>query len=212
MHNYKQVVQAVLITGLLFLLGTGLGRLSGQQQFPGGNSGGVSLTPVGTNQTITPGDTTSIPLTIKEASGTTSVQDFQILSTGGATLFSISTGGTTISTQATSIGGWGGSTLTLGTSTGIINMGTRTLKIGNDNFTHLTMSSANNDIAGTLTCATSTVTKTFAVAYTSTPTIVLEDDTTTGGARVSTKSNTAFTVTCTGATDVVEYIVIGNPN
>jgi hypothetical protein len=63
-----------------------------------------------------------------------------------------------------------------------------------------------------LTCAAGTASWTFALAYTSTPVILVSDETTAGGARVSAKSNTGFTVTCTGATDVVDYFVIGNPN
>jgi hypothetical protein len=71
---------------------------------------------------------------------------------------------------------------------------------------------SNTDTEGLVTCAASTVTKTFAQAFTSTPTIVVSDETTAGGARVSAKSASAFTVTCTGATDVVDYFVFGNPN
>jgi len=81
-----------------------------------------------------------------------------------------------------------------------------------NNTFHLENNPANNDYAGVLTCAAGTVSKTFTAAWTSTPTIVVSDETTAGGARVSAKSATAFTVTCTGATDVVDYIVIGNPN
>lgn len=73
-------------------------------------------------------------------------------------------------------------------------------------------SAANNDKAGVVTCAGNTVTKTFANPYVSTPVIFVSDETTAGGARVSAKSASAFTVTCTGATDVVDYIVMGNPN
>ncbi|HEY5027433.1 MAG TPA: hypothetical protein VIK39_03415, partial [Candidatus Angelobacter sp.] len=77
---------------------------------------------------------------------------------------------------------------------------------------HIDTFAANNDISGVLTCAASTVTKTFATAYTSTPVIGVSDETTTGGARVSAKSASAFTVTCTGATDTLDYFVHGNPN
>ncbi len=77
---------------------------------------------------------------------------------------------------------------------------------------HLTQAAANGDKAGVLTCAIGTVTKTFSTAYSSTPVIVISDETTVGGANVSTKSASAFTVTCTGLTDVVDYFVIGNPN
>jgi hypothetical protein len=70
---------------------------------------------------------------------------------------------------------------------------------------------AQADSWGVATCATSTVSISFAIAYTSTPVIVVSDETTTGGARVSTKSNSGFTITCTGASDVVDYFTGGNP-
>jgi hypothetical protein len=77
---------------------------------------------------------------------------------------------------------------------------------------HFNQSAATSDLAGTLTCAAGTVSRTFTTAFTSTPIIVVSDETTAGGAKVSAKSNTAFTVTCTGATDAIDYQVIGNPN
>jgi hypothetical protein len=77
---------------------------------------------------------------------------------------------------------------------------------------HIDQFAANGDSAGVLTCSTSTVTKTFARAYASTPVIVVSDETTSGGARVSAKSATGFTVTCIGPSDVVDYTTYGNPN
>lgn len=216
---------------MLFLLGTGLGRLSGQQQFPGANSGGVSLTPSGTSQTITPGDTTSVPLTIVGASGT-SVDLFDVEVNGGSKAFSSNNlgtvfqigagaGGATINCSPgggnciiapsangiTLLGGGGAGSVTFRTNN-TIGIGVGVTSPG----VHLTLNAANEDIAGTLTCSGGTISKTFSTAYTSTPTILIEDDTTIGGARVSAKSNTAFTVTCTGATDAITYFTIGNPN
>jgi hypothetical protein len=77
---------------------------------------------------------------------------------------------------------------------------------------HLNQVTANSDMAGVLNCSSGSVTKTFSTAYAATPVIVIEDDSTSGGARVSAKSGTSFTVTCTGGTDVVDYFVVGNPN
>jgi hypothetical protein len=77
---------------------------------------------------------------------------------------------------------------------------------------HLVSQAAQADSWGVATCAGSTVTVTFTRAYTSTPVIVVSDETAAGGARVSAKSNTAFTITCSGATDVVDYFTGGNPN
>ena len=83
---------------------------------------------------------------------------------------------------------------------------------GNSIFSgHVNQSAANSDQAGVLTCAASSATKTFATAYTSTPVVLLTDDTTKGGANITAKSARAFTISCTGATDVVEYMVVGNP-
>lgn len=78
--------------------------------------------------------------------------------------------------------------------------------------THLTLgTSANNDRAGTLTCAGGTATYTFTTAMqNATYIVMLTDQTTAGGAKAS-KLAASFTVTCTGATDSVDYLVIGKP-
>lgn len=70
----------------------------------------------------------------------------------------------------------------------------------------------NNDRVGTLTCALGTVTYTFTLAMTTTTyRVILTDQTTTGGALVSAKNLASFDVSCTGLTDSVDYMVIGNP-
>ena len=72
--------------------------------------------------------------------------------------------------------------------------------------------------AGTTSCSSNTFTITFptignnAMAFMNVPTIIISNSTTMGGARVSARSTTGFTVTCYGATDSVDWIVIGNPN
>jgi hypothetical protein len=76
---------------------------------------------------------------------------------------------------------------------------------------HFNQASSNSDIAGTLSCSGGAKTVTFATAFTSTPVIVVSDETAAGGARVSAHSTSGFTVTCTGATDTFDYLVIGNP-
>ena len=177
----------------------------------------ITNNPTASNQTIQPGDTTSIPLTIKEASGTTSTNDFQILNSGGATLFSISNGGTTITLPAANTNiqtSSGNNNIVFGLAggTGVIAANYQHFRPTNINNAHMDVGVANNDMSGKLTCASSTVTKTFSLAFTSTPTVILSDETTAGGAHVSAISNTAFTVACTGATDVVDYLAIGNPN
>lgn len=70
----------------------------------------------------------------------------------------------------------------------------------------------NNDRVGTLTCALGTVTYTFIIAMTTTTyRVILTDQTTTGGALVSAKNLASFNVSCTGLTDSVDYMVVGNP-
>lgn len=70
----------------------------------------------------------------------------------------------------------------------------------------------NNDRVGTLTCALGTVTYTFTIAMTTTTyRVMLTDQTTTGGALVSAKNLASFDVSCTGLTDSVDYMVVGNP-
>lgn len=77
---------------------------------------------------------------------------------------------------------------------------------------HNNSTSTTNDISGVLTCSSGTVSKTFTTAYTATPVIIVSDETTTGGAKVSTKSATGFTITCTGSSDVVDFMTRGNAN
>jgi hypothetical protein len=141
---------------------------------------------------------------------------FQINSNGGNTdTFEIINGGNgrvqfrvdAAITNQTFIGNnVDGGSLVIGGSavTGILNLGNTSSRI--------TAQAAPGDLAGTLTCAASTATKTFTTAYTSTPTILVFDETTKGGVNLTAKSATAFTVSCTGATDALDYIVIGNPN
>ena len=77
---------------------------------------------------------------------------------------------------------------------------------------HVDLQAANNDVGGTVSCSASTVTVPFTRAYANSPVIVVSDDTTSGGAHVSARSGSSFTITCTGATDQVDYMVLGNPN
>jgi hypothetical protein len=72
--------------------------------------------------------------------------------------------------------------------------------------------SASGDLAGVKTCSSGSFSVTFNTAYASTPVIIVSDETTAGGARVSAKSGSSFTVTCSGASDVVDWATFGNPN
>ncbi|HZW05403.1 MAG TPA: hypothetical protein VFF58_00715 [Candidatus Nitrosotalea sp.] len=71
---------------------------------------------------------------------------------------------------------------------------------------------SNADNWGTAVCSTNTVTVTFVTAFSNaTYQVFLTDQTTAGGARVSTKNVGSFVITCTGASDSVDYEVLGNP-
>jgi hypothetical protein len=66
--------------------------------------------------------------------------------------------------------------------------------------------------SGTGACVASTATITFTAGpYLGNPIVTISDETTAGGARISAKSTTTATVTCTGATDAFDYTVIPNP-
>jgi hypothetical protein len=66
--------------------------------------------------------------------------------------------------------------------------------------------------AGTSACSGSTRTISLPITYVSQPVILVFDETTKGGANLSAKSTSGFTVSCSGATDVFDWVVIGNPN
>jgi hypothetical protein len=68
-----------------------------------------------------------------------------------------------------------------------------------------------NRLAGTSACATGTQTITFAGQFASPPAVLLFDETTKGGISLTMKSTWGFTASCTGASDVFDWIVIGNP-
>jgi hypothetical protein len=193
----------------------------------GGSLAAVILkTPTGSNQTITPGDTTSVPLTIVGASGT-SVDLFDVEVNGGNKAFSVNNLGTVLSSTAgtlsmavgvggnVNIQGVNASNMFLKSSTGTlanISLLAGTATMGASASFHMVQNAANSDFAGVLTCAGGTVTKTFVTAYTTGYWIQVFDETTAGGVRLSSKTLSGFTVACTGATDVVDYTIGGNQN
>lgn len=70
---------------------------------------------------------------------------------------------------------------------------------------------SNADNWGTLTCAANTVTYNFTTPLANNAhTLILTDHTTAGGAKTS-KLAGSFTIACTGPTDTVDYLVLGNP-
>ena len=71
-----------------------------------------------------------------------------------------------------------------------------------------------NQYSGVSSCATGTQTITLPVtlAYAQQPAILVFDETNKGGANLTSKSKTQFVVSCTGASDTFDWVVIGNPN
>jgi hypothetical protein len=67
------------------------------------------------------------------------------------------------------------------------------------------------DIAGVVTCSAHFARITFAKSFSKMPVIILSDETKMGGAMVSSKSRISFDVTCAGASDVFDWMAIGNP-
>jgi hypothetical protein len=69
-----------------------------------------------------------------------------------------------------------------------------------------------NQFAGTSSCSASTKSISLPITYISQPVILVFDETTKGGVNLSAKSTSGFTVSCAGATDVFDWMIIGNPN
>jgi hypothetical protein len=69
-----------------------------------------------------------------------------------------------------------------------------------------------NNVAGSSTCSSGTQTITFPGQFVAPPAVVLFDETTKGGVSLTGKGNWGFIVSCAGASDVFDWIVIGNPN
>jgi len=69
-----------------------------------------------------------------------------------------------------------------------------------------------NDMAGTSACVAGTKAVTFFSVFANQPAIMVFDETTAGGVHLASKSLTGFTVTCTGVSDVFDWMVIGAPN
>ncbi len=76
---------------------------------------------------------------------------------------------------------------------------------------HINQNSANR-VAGTSACSSGTQTITFPGPYDSPPAVLIFDETTKGGINLTTKANWGFTVSCAGASDVFDWIVMGNPS
>jgi hypothetical protein len=66
--------------------------------------------------------------------------------------------------------------------------------------------------AGTSACSGSTKAIALPVAYNSQPAIFVFDETTKGGVSLRAKSTSSFTVSCAGASDTFDWMVVGNPN
>jgi hypothetical protein len=79
---------------------------------------------------------------------------------------------------------------------------------------HLNTGAANGDVSGSISSASgTTVSKTFAIPYASTPTIVVTPTTNAGAFYLSAVSASAFTITyATSGAQTFNYHVVGNPN
>jgi hypothetical protein len=69
-----------------------------------------------------------------------------------------------------------------------------------------------NQVAGTSACSSGAQTVTFPSPFGSPPAVLVFDETTKGGISLAGKGTWGFIVSCTGASDVFDWIVIGNPN
>jgi hypothetical protein len=76
---------------------------------------------------------------------------------------------------------------------------------------HVNQNGANR-VAGTSACSSGTQTIDFPGPFASPPAVLLFDETTKGGVSLTGKGTWGFIVSCTGASDVFDWIVIGNPN
>lgn len=79
-------------------------------------------------------------------------------------------------------------------------------------YTNIFNQGSANQLAGTSTCSSGTQTISFAAPRLQIPVILVFDETTKGGINLTSKSNAGFTVSCTGASDEFDWMVIGNPN
>jgi len=68
------------------------------------------------------------------------------------------------------------------------------------------------DFAGVSACSGNTKAISLPYTYANQPAIFVFDESTKGGANLSAKSTSGFTVSCTGAADVFDWFVVGNPN
>jgi hypothetical protein len=82
---------------------------------------------------------------------------------------------------------------------------------GNATFSTLGQMAA-SQYGGVSACSGSTKAIALPITYNSQPVIMIFDETTAGGAKLSAKSARGFTVTCAGASDSFDWMVIGNPN
>jgi hypothetical protein len=69
-----------------------------------------------------------------------------------------------------------------------------------------------NELAGVASCENSTRSIIFKIKYNFPPVVLVADETTKGGVNVTAKSESGFTVSCSGASDTFDWQAIGNPN
>ncbi len=79
-------------------------------------------------------------------------------------------------------------------------------------YTNILNQNTPNRLAGSASCSAGTQTISFTGSYVSPPVVLLFDETTKGGVSLTAKANWGFEVSCAGASDTFDWIVIGNPN
>jgi hypothetical protein len=79
-------------------------------------------------------------------------------------------------------------------------------------YTNIVNQNTPNQMAGSSACSSGTQTITFTGPRVSPPVVLVFDETTKGGVSLTEKGNWGFTVSCSGASDVFDWMVIGNPN
>ena len=140
-----------------------------------------------------------------------------VVAAGAATAtFTVSsTEGFTVGDTVTlSAGGWAGGSGLASTTATVASVSSTTSMV-------LTYVSGGPWVAGTYTAQTGTLAQTggtsvsvkYAVAYTSTPTVVASPTSNCGTWYISASSNTGFTITyANSGTQTFNYMVMGNPN
>jgi len=149
---------------------------------------------------------------IKSTGGVIRLNNFSI-PTGynavGTAALLVAGGNVTVSDSLISNAGGAGYSVQV-TSGTFVNLGGNTFT-GGYNTSGGTAYAQSGGEGGRATASSNSITVVFNNTYAVTPIIVVSDETTAGGATVTSKSATGCTITTTGASDVVDWTVVPNP-